>query len=69
VSVICSGKIFIYLHIPHHPWSLDDFKLLFMIEFLYESPYVRVMEMFVEGVLCSSPSLEDIGPEKDEIGW
>lgn len=39
------------------------------MEFLYESPAVRVMEIIAEGVLCTSPSLEDIGPEKDEIDW
>jgi hypothetical protein len=40
-----------------------------MIEFLYESPYVHIMEILAEGILCSSPSLEDIGSEKDEIDW
>jgi hypothetical protein len=40
-----------------------------MTEFLYESPEARVMEILAEGIFCSSPSLEDIGPEKDEIGW
>ena len=40
-----------------------------MIEFLYESPDARVMEILTEGILCSSPSLEDIGSEKDEIDW
>ena len=40
-----------------------------MTEILYESPDVRVMEILAEGILCSSPSLEDIGSEKDEIDW
>jgi hypothetical protein len=40
-----------------------------MTENFYESPDVRVLEILAEGILCSSPSLEDIGPEKDEIGW
>ena len=40
-----------------------------MIEFLYESPDVRVIEVLAEGILCSSPSLEDIGSEKDDIDW
>jgi hypothetical protein len=40
-----------------------------MTENFYESPDVRVLEILAEGMLCSSPSLEDIGPEKDEIGW
>ena len=40
-----------------------------MIEFLYESPDVRVMEILADGILCSSPSLEDIGSEKDDIDW
>ena len=40
-----------------------------MIEILYESPDVRIMEIFAEGILCSSPSLEDIGSEKDKINW
>ena len=40
-----------------------------MIVFLYESPDVRVMEILSEGILCSSPSLEDIASEKDEIDW
>ena len=40
-----------------------------MIVFLYESPDVRVMEILSEGILCSSPSLEDIGSEKEEIDW
>ena len=29
-----------------------------MIEFLYESPYVHIMEILAEGILCSSPSLD-----------
>jgi hypothetical protein len=40
-----------------------------MTENFYESPDVRVLEILAEGMLCSSPSLEDIDPEKDEIGW
>ena len=40
-----------------------------MIEKYYKSPDVRVMDILAEGILCSSPSLEDIGPEKDEIDW
>ena len=40
-----------------------------MTENFYESPDVRVLEILAEGILCSSPSLEDIGPEKDEMGW
>ena len=40
-----------------------------MIEFFYESPDVHVMEILAEGILCSSPSLEDIGSEKEEIDW
>ena len=40
-----------------------------MIEFLYESPDVSVMEILADGILCSSPSLEDIGSEKDDIDW
>ena len=40
-----------------------------MIEFLYESPDVRVIEVLAEGILCSSPSLEDVGFEKEEIDW
>jgi hypothetical protein len=39
------------------------------MEFLYESPAIDVLEIMAEGVLCSSPSLEDVGPEKDEIDW
>ena len=40
-----------------------------MTEKFYESPDVRVMEILSEGILCSSPSLEDIGSEKEEIDW
>ena len=39
------------------------------MEILYESPSVSIMEILAEGVLCASPVLEDIGPEKDEIDW
>ena len=40
-----------------------------LTEKFYESPDVRVMDILSEGILCSSPSLEDIGSEKDEIDW
>jgi hypothetical protein len=40
-----------------------------MTENFYESPDVRVLEILAEGILCSSPSLEDVGSEKEEIDW
>ena len=40
-----------------------------MKDVLYDSPDVHVMEILAEGILCSSPSLEDIGSEKGEIDW
>ena len=40
-----------------------------MTEKIYESPDVHVMEILTEGIFCSSPSLEDIDSEKEEIDW
>ena len=40
-----------------------------MTENIYESPDARVMEILPKGILYSSPPLEDIGSEKEEIDW
>jgi hypothetical protein len=37
------------------------------MEFLYESPAVRVMEMAIEGVLCTSGSDIDMNPEEGHM--